>query len=165
MTMGLIVGNRGFFPDHLAKSGREEMLRVLASGRDGCRGADARGEQVRSGGDAGRIAALRRVVQAQPRAHRRRHRHAAKFRRRARHCRHAAPGRSARAGADSGDARRSEEDDHCLPPRQLLRKDVGLQQSAAVRHSVFDHHAAHGEPGFAGVRQRSWNGSPRSAAW
>jgi L-fucose isomerase-like protein len=30
MTYGLIVGNRGFFPDHLAKSGREEMLRVLA---------------------------------------------------------------------------------------------------------------------------------------
>ena len=29
MTMGLIVGNRGFFPDHLAKSGREEMLRAL----------------------------------------------------------------------------------------------------------------------------------------
>jgi L-fucose isomerase-like protein len=29
MTMGLIVGNRGFFPDHLAKTGREEMLRVL----------------------------------------------------------------------------------------------------------------------------------------
>lgn len=27
--MGLIVGNRGFFPDHLAKSGREEMLQVL----------------------------------------------------------------------------------------------------------------------------------------
>src|SRR5579872_7389455 len=30
MTMGLIVGNRGFFPDHLAKSGREEMLRALS---------------------------------------------------------------------------------------------------------------------------------------
>src|ERR1700749_1682466 len=29
MTMGLIVGNRGFFPDHLAKTGREEMMRVL----------------------------------------------------------------------------------------------------------------------------------------
>ena len=29
MTLGLIVGNRGFFPDHLAKSGREEILRVL----------------------------------------------------------------------------------------------------------------------------------------
>jgi L-fucose isomerase-like protein len=29
ITVGLIVGNRGFFPDHLAKSGREEMLRVL----------------------------------------------------------------------------------------------------------------------------------------
>jgi len=29
LTLGLIVGNRGFFPDHLARSGREEMLRVL----------------------------------------------------------------------------------------------------------------------------------------
>ncbi len=28
-TLGLIVGNRGFFPDHLAKSGREEMMAVL----------------------------------------------------------------------------------------------------------------------------------------
>src|ERR1700720_2268686 len=31
MTVGLIVGNRGFFPDHLAKTGREEMLQVLES--------------------------------------------------------------------------------------------------------------------------------------
>jgi len=31
MTMGVIVGNRGFFPDHLAKSGREDILRVLES--------------------------------------------------------------------------------------------------------------------------------------
>jgi L-fucose isomerase-like protein len=29
ITLGLIVGNRGFFPDHLAKSGREEMISVL----------------------------------------------------------------------------------------------------------------------------------------
>jgi L-fucose isomerase-like protein len=29
MTLGVIVGNRGFFPDHLAKSGREEVLRAL----------------------------------------------------------------------------------------------------------------------------------------
>ncbi|MCE9613566.1 MAG: L-fucose/L-arabinose isomerase family protein [Lentisphaerae bacterium] len=28
-TLGLIVGNRGFFPDHLCKSGREVMLKVL----------------------------------------------------------------------------------------------------------------------------------------
>lgn len=27
--MGLVVGNRGFFPDHLAKSGREEMMQAL----------------------------------------------------------------------------------------------------------------------------------------
>jgi L-fucose isomerase-like protein len=30
MTLGVIVGNRGFFPDHLARSGREEMLAVLS---------------------------------------------------------------------------------------------------------------------------------------
>ncbi|MFI5096497.1 MAG: L-fucose/L-arabinose isomerase family protein [Candidatus Acidiferrales bacterium] len=29
MTMGMIVGNRGFFPDHLAKTGREEMKQAL----------------------------------------------------------------------------------------------------------------------------------------
>ncbi len=29
LTFGLIVGNRGFFPDHLAKEGRDEMLAVL----------------------------------------------------------------------------------------------------------------------------------------
>lgn len=31
MTFGVIVGNRGFFPDHLAKSGREEMIAALRS--------------------------------------------------------------------------------------------------------------------------------------
>jgi L-fucose isomerase-like protein len=29
-TLGVIVGNRGFFPDHLCESGRAEILRVLA---------------------------------------------------------------------------------------------------------------------------------------
>jgi L-fucose isomerase-like protein len=29
LTFGLIVGNRGFFPGHLAKEGREELLKVL----------------------------------------------------------------------------------------------------------------------------------------
>ncbi len=29
MTLGLIVGNRGFFPDHLARTGRTEMKAVL----------------------------------------------------------------------------------------------------------------------------------------
>ena len=29
MTMGLIIGNRGFFPDHLAKTGREDMMQAV----------------------------------------------------------------------------------------------------------------------------------------
>ena len=32
MKFGMIVGNRGFFPDHLAKSGREEMLAAIEGG-------------------------------------------------------------------------------------------------------------------------------------
>jgi L-fucose isomerase-like protein len=30
-TLGLLVGNRGFFPDHLCASGREAVMKVLAS--------------------------------------------------------------------------------------------------------------------------------------
>ena len=30
VTLGVIVGNRGFFPDHLCEAGRQEVLRVLA---------------------------------------------------------------------------------------------------------------------------------------
>ncbi len=29
-TLGVIVGNRGFFPDHLCHTGRQEILRVMA---------------------------------------------------------------------------------------------------------------------------------------
>ncbi len=29
-TLGVIVGNRSFFPDHLCKAGRAEVLQVLA---------------------------------------------------------------------------------------------------------------------------------------
>lgn len=31
VTLGVIVGNRGFFPGHLARSGRDEMLAALAA--------------------------------------------------------------------------------------------------------------------------------------
>ena len=36
MTMELIVGSRSFFPDHLAKTGREEMVRALESAGMDC---------------------------------------------------------------------------------------------------------------------------------
>jgi L-fucose isomerase-like protein len=36
MTMGVIIGNRGFFPDQLAKSGREEMIQALAKAGIDC---------------------------------------------------------------------------------------------------------------------------------
>ena len=34
-TFGVIIGNRGFFPDVLARDGREEILREI--GRASCR--------------------------------------------------------------------------------------------------------------------------------
>ncbi|HET9400486.1 MAG TPA: L-fucose/L-arabinose isomerase family protein [Candidatus Acidoferrales bacterium] len=33
MTLGMIVGNRGFFPDHLAKSGRQQMIQALEAAK------------------------------------------------------------------------------------------------------------------------------------
>src|ERR1041385_5536719 len=36
MTMGVIIGNRGFFPDQLAKAGREEMMQALANAGMDC---------------------------------------------------------------------------------------------------------------------------------
>jgi L-fucose isomerase-like protein len=36
MTMGVIVGNRGFFPGHLAKTGREEMMRAVENAGMDC---------------------------------------------------------------------------------------------------------------------------------
>ncbi|SPE44480.1 conserved hypothetical protein [Candidatus Sulfotelmatobacter sp. SbA7] len=36
MKMGVIVGNRGFFPGHLAKTGREEMMRAIESAGMDC---------------------------------------------------------------------------------------------------------------------------------
>ena len=39
-------------------------------------------------------------------------------------------------------------------PRQFLRQDVGLQQSSAIRHSLFHHHAAYRKSGLAGVCPR-----------
>jgi len=36
MTMGVVVGNRGFFPDALAKTGREEIMRALEQAGMAC---------------------------------------------------------------------------------------------------------------------------------
>ena len=51
------------------------------------------------------------------------------------------------------------------PPRQLLRQNVGLQQPEAVRHSVFADHAAHRSRSSDGVRDRSRMVLQPSAAW
>jgi hypothetical protein len=85
MTFGMVVGNRGFFPDHLAKTGREEIIAVLeaAGAKAWCW---ARGLEVRRGGNLRRVKEVRRAVQETCGGDRRHHRHAAQLWRRARHC-------------------------------------------------------------------------------
>lgn len=60
ITFGMIVGNRGFFPVHLAREVREEMLKVLESAgirvialrpEESRYGATETHEEVRSCGD------------------------------------------------------------------------------------------------------------------
>ena len=50
VKFGLIIGNRGFFPDHLAATGREEMIRVMEDGGDrrGCPDARRNRNSARS---------------------------------------------------------------------------------------------------------------------
>jgi L-fucose isomerase-like protein len=56
-TFGIIVGNRGFFPDHLAKSGREEILGAL--GKGGMRAVALTPEQSKYGAVETRAEAMR----------------------------------------------------------------------------------------------------------
>ena len=44
-------------------------------------------------------------------------------------------------------------------------KDVGLQQPAAVRHSLFADHAAYGKSRTQRIFRTTWPGLPPSAAW
>ncbi len=162
----MIVGNRGFFPDHLAKSGREEMIAAIEKAGYAVSHRRTRGNQVRR----------RRNAAMKPRA-----------------APTSSSSIATRSTASSsrcpnfGDERAIADtlrmadlnvpvlvqatpdtpgqDDHPRPPRQLLRQDVGLQQPQAVRHSVFADHAAHRSSRFRPVRARISPGSPPSAAW
>lgn len=44
-TLGVIIGNRGFFPKHLCVSGRETILKVLEA--EGIRAVRAGGERAK----------------------------------------------------------------------------------------------------------------------
>ena len=136
MTIGIIVGNRGFFPGHLAKTGRDELIAALATAPARPRRADPE-EQSRHGAVETHDEAKRCAELFQE------HRHRidgvivtlAEFRRRARDRRHAAPGRLdvpvlIQATPDATSKMTIQ-----YPPRQFLRQDVGLQQFAPVRHS------------------------------
>src|SRR5258706_4715287 len=61
MTLGMIVGNRGFFPDHLARSGYQEMKAALeAAGVEGIAltEADSKYGAVETRHEAAKCAAL-----------------------------------------------------------------------------------------------------------
>ena len=67
-TLGLIVGNRGFFPDHLCKTGRETILKVLE--QEGIRAIALTPEDTRFGSiesvtDAEKCAALFKAHQGE----------------------------------------------------------------------------------------------------
>ena len=156
MTMGVIVGNRGFFPSHLATSGRLEMIAALEAA--GIKPIVLTPEETAHGAvetyeDAKKCAALFKkhadeidgIIITLP-----------------------------NFGEERGlaDALRlanlrvpvliqatpdyAGQDGHRLPPRQLLRQDVDLQQPEAVRHSLLADDAAYRGAGLGRVQ-----GGPR----
>src|SRR6266404_3169587 len=149
-TFGVIVGNRGFFPDVLARDGREEILRVLAE--QGHKAFCLTPEESKFGSvetlaDARRCADLFRshgdeidgVLVSLPNFG------------------------DERAIADTLRLARlsvpvlvqasgcAGEDDHCAPPRQFLRENVRMQQPEAIWNSLFPYEIAHRGPEFRGI--------------
>ena len=142
-TLGVIVGNRGFFPSHLCTAGRTEALAALERAGFGVVALEPDATPygaVESLADARACADLFRarrdeidgVLVTLPNFG------------------------DERAVANTlrwADARRARPhprilgrriaDDDRAPARQLLRQDVGLQQPAPVRHPVFAHLAPH----------------------
>ena len=127
MTFGVIVGNRGFFPDHLAKSGRDDVMRVLqAAGTDVVvlTPEESKYGAVETREESHRCAELFRknrdringIIVTLP-----------NFGEEAGDRGHAALGGPSRAGTCAGYSRRPQQDGHRQPARQLLRENVGLQ--------------------------------------
>ena len=116
VTVGLIVGNRGFFPSHLAESGRAEMLQILddagfkvitLSPTDTTYGS------IVSVEDSRKCAELFEA-----------HRH--EISRRDDHAHLAALVGAKGSCLDPGLSRCGGEHDHCRPPRLLLWQDVAM---------------------------------------
>ena len=104
MTMGVIIGNRGFFPDQLAKSGREEMIQALAkAGMDSVvlGPEESKHGAVETHEEAKRCAAL---FQKKSRPVGWRHCLAAQFRRRTRNRRYHATGETRCSSPSASDA-------------------------------------------------------------
>ena len=106
VTLGLIVGNRGFFPSHLCETGREEMIQTTGRRRLQGHRTGAGGYSLRQRREPGGCAQVRRPVRRTSQGDRRRAGDAAQLRRRARRGQHAALGGPGRAGADPGLPRR-----------------------------------------------------------
>ena len=141
VTLGVIVGNRGFFPGHLAETGRQTILKVLE--REGIKGdrADAGGHHLRQRRE-------RQPTRRNAPICSRQHRdeidgvlvtlpNFGDERAIANTLRWAGLNVPVLVHAFPDDATA---DDHRRPPRLVLRQDVGLQQPAPVRHQVLAHH-------------------------
>ena len=146
VTLGLIVGNRGFFPAHLCDTGRTTILKVLEKEGFNVVALTPEESHLRLHREPRRSPQVRRPLPRPPQRDRRRAGHAAQLRRRARHRQCPALGRAGRAGAHPRLPRRPGQDDRQGPPRFLLRQDVHLQQPAPVWDQVLHHPPPHRGP-------------------
>ena len=139
MTMGVIIGNRDFFPALLASRAGRHLSRAR---RKGYNSVVLTPEDTQYGlVETFRTRAGARRSSRPTAPHRRRDGEPAQLRRRARRGQHAA-----HRGLDVPvlvQAIPEADKMPIIPPRQLLRQDFRLQQPVAIRHPVFADQAAH----------------------
>ena len=134
VTIGLIVGNRGFFPSHLCDPGAPTCSKCWKR-RASMSSPSRRKTRASAASRPGRSRKCAELFESIAR------RSTAFSSRCPTSVTSAAwpmrcAGRAGRAGAGARVSRRPREDDHQGPPRQLLRQDVGLQQPEPVRHRL-----------------------------
>ena len=163
--LGVIVGNRDFFPDVLISEARKDLTKLFSELRIEpvwLSPEESKLGAVETWADAQKV---RRTVAQKSRPHRGHPGLPAEFWRRKGSRRLDPAGRDARAGSGAGLPRRSRSVRPRPAARRFLRQDFGLQQPAPVPHSSIRSRAITRSRFSIRASARIWCNLSRPARW